>query len=138
MNPSLTLFFDGRCPLCMAEINELKKLDRNGSLSFVDVNSDSLSKNHSYIDKESALSMLHGITGDGQMLFGLDVTVAAWAAVGKHRWLQILRWPIIRYVADAAYWLFARYRSQISSLVMGRRTVCSSDNCLPENNSDHS
>ncbi|MCG8414785.1 MAG: DUF393 domain-containing protein [Pseudomonadales bacterium] len=136
MKSSLTLYFDGDCPLCLMEIEALKKLSEDGRLSFVDVNSVDFAADHPHIDKAAALAKLHGMTNDGRMLYGLDVTVAAWSAVGKHRWLRILRWPILRYIADAVYWLFARYRAPIAWMLTGRKHgSCAAENCSPGDDS---
>lgn len=130
MKPSLTLYFDGGCPLCLMEIEELRKLSQDGRLAFVDANAEDFAASYPHIDRRAALAKLHGETDDGRMLYGLDVTVAAWSAVGKHRWLRILRWPVLRYMADAGYWLFARYRAPIAWMLTGREhSPCSAENC---------
>jgi predicted DCC family thiol-disulfide oxidoreductase YuxK len=46
--------------------------------------------------------------------------------VGKHRWLAILRWPVIRHIADLCYLFFARHRQKISGLLMRQHTQASS------------
>jgi predicted DCC family thiol-disulfide oxidoreductase YuxK len=114
----LTIFYDSQCPLCSAEINQLRSLDVNGKLLFEDLHAPDLMKRYPYIDMVHANRILHGQLEDGQMIYGLDVTCRAWAAVGKHRWLAVLRWPVIRWIADLFYLFFARYRNIISRLVV--------------------
>lgn len=36
-NSTLTLFYDGQCPLCIREMSQLKKLDKHGRLMFEDI-----------------------------------------------------------------------------------------------------
>ena len=114
----LTIFYDSYCPLCSAEINQLKTYDSNNQLSFADINAVDFIQRYPYIDKLEANKLLHGELSNGEMIYGLDVTCMAWTTVGKHRWLAILRWPGIRWVSDRAYLFFARHRNTISSLVM--------------------
>ena len=114
----LTIFYDSYCPLCSAEINQLKTYDSNNQLSFADINAVDFVQRYPYIDKVEANKLLHGELSNGEMIYGLDVTCMAWTTVGKHRWLAILRWPGIRWISDRAYLFFARHRNTISSLLM--------------------
>lgn len=114
----LTIFYDSFCPLCSAEINQLKTYDSNNQLSFADINAVDFVQRYPYIDKVEANKLLHGELSNGEMIYGLDVTCMAWTTVGKHRWLAILRWPGIRWISDRAYLFFARHRNTISSLLM--------------------
>ena len=36
----LTIFYDGGCPLCAAEMNHLRKLDSNDSIAYEDIYAD--------------------------------------------------------------------------------------------------
>ena len=117
---SLTLFYDGRCPLCVAEMRRLAELDTGARLAFEDINDADFSVRHPHIDIVAANQVLHGQTNTGEMLYGLDVSCQAWKAVGRHRWMAILRWPLIRGLADAGYRLFARHRYRISRYLTGR------------------
>jgi len=125
----LTIFYDSYCPLCSAEINQLKAYDSNNQLSFEDIHAPDFVKRYPYVDQVKANRILHGQLSDGQMIYGLDVTCMAWKAVGKHRWLSILRWPVIRWFSDLAYLFFARHRNTISSLVTGKNKDLSCQSC---------
>lgn len=125
----LTIFYDSYCPLCSAEINQLKAYDSNNQLSFEDIHAPDFLKRYPYVDQVKANRILHGQLSDGQMIYGLDVTCMAWTTVGKHRWLAILRWPVIRWFSDLAYLFFARHRNTISSLVAGKNNGLSCQSC---------
>lgn len=116
----LTIFFDSHCPLCMAEMQQLMSLDTSKKIIFEDLHAANFIQRYPYIDPVKAYRKLHGQLDNGRILLGLDVTCLAWSLVGKHKWLAILRWPIIRYFADAAYYVFARYRNTIAALLMGK------------------
>ena len=125
----LTIFYDSYCPLCSAEINQLKAYDSNNQLSFEDIHAVDFVQRYPYIDKVEANKLLHGQLSNGDMIYGLDVTCMAWKTVGKHRWLSILRWPVIRWFSDRAYLFFARHRNTISSLVTGKNKDLNCQSC---------
>jgi len=123
----LTIYYDGDCPLCMKEMQLLKRHDNKKYIHFIDLHNDNFSIDYPHINLSEAIRVLHGQLNTGKMLLGLDVTCKAWSLVGKHKWLTILRWPLIRIVADIIYRVFARYRSKISYLLTGNK-ICNSCN----------
>lgn len=126
----LTIFYDGQCPLCLAEMRQLQASDHAGRLRFVNLSACDFSQRYPHIDPLKANRVLHGQLDSGELLTGLDVTHRAWSMVGRHRWIAILRWPLIRQLADRVYLLFARYRHTISYVVT-RKPRCAS--CTLEN-----
>lgn len=127
----LIVFYDGGCPLCVHEMRKLKKLDqkRQQQLQFEDIWAPDFSERFPHIDSEQANRILHGQTADGRMLYGLDVTHAAWSAVGRGWLTAPLRWPLVRWLADKGYLGFAKHRNRISKLITGneRCLQCSLD-----------
>ena len=117
----LTLFYDSRCPLCVAEMKQLRSLDMKKNLRFEDIYAADFADRFPHIDPAAADRVLHAEYGYGQLLLGLDVTHRAWAAVEKKRWIAVLRWPLIGRIADIAYLLFARNRYTLSYLLTGTR-----------------
>lgn len=130
----LKIFYDGLCPLCSLEINQLKTCDSNNQLSFEDIHAPDFVQRYPYIDQARANRILHGQVSDGGLIYGLDVTCMAWKTVGKHRWLSILRWPVIRWFADLAYMFFARHRSFISGLLSGDKKEPQCQSCNIKSN----
>jgi predicted DCC family thiol-disulfide oxidoreductase YuxK len=117
---ALTIFYDSHCPLCLAEIRQLQALDTAGRLRFVSLHADDFGQRYPHIDQARANRILHGQLESGEILLGLDVTYQAWSRVGKHQWLAVLRWPVIKWVADGVYLLFARHRHRIARLLTGK------------------
>ena len=64
----LTLFFDGRCPLCQAEIIFLSKRNQQNLLSFVDINSDQFEPDQLGVSCEQALAAMYGQFEDGTLM----------------------------------------------------------------------
>jgi len=123
---TLTLFYDSYCPLCATEMDQLRELDKQQRLRFEDIHAADFAERYPDIDPQAADRILHARYADGRMIYGLDVTHQAWKLVGKHRWIAILRWPVIRWFADIGYRFFARYRYGISFVLTGQRR-CSPD-----------
>lgn len=117
---SLTIFYDSQCPLCLMEMRELKRYDSTGQIIFEDLHHPLFTQNYPHIDTAKAGRILHGQLENGQMLYGLDVTCKAWSLAGKHRWLKLLRLPVIKTISDIFYKFFARYRYRISYVLTGK------------------
>lgn len=79
----LTIFYDGGCPLCAAEIDHLKKLNSELNLAFENIYATDFTQRFPHIDKQAADLVLHGQLQSGEMIYGLEVTYQAWAMVGK-------------------------------------------------------
>jgi len=123
----LTIFYDGGCPLCVREMRHLKRLDKHQKMAFEDINAGDFNQRYPQVSFTRANQILHGMNADGEMLYGLDVTHAAWSLVGRGWLTAPLRWPLIRGLADKGYLFFARNRNSISKLLTGksRCDVCS-------------
>lgn len=117
----LIVFYDSQCPLCRAELDHLKKFDRDRLISLEDLHAPNFADRFPFIDVVKANRVLHGQLANGEMIYGLDVTVKAWGLVNKYRWLKVLRWPLMRTVSDLFYKIFARYRNQISALLLQQK-----------------
>ena len=116
-----TIFFDGRCPLCVNEMQHLDKLDRANKLHFFDIHNERLHELHPEIEFDKANRFLHGKLDSGQLLYGLDVTHRAWNMVGKGMWVAPLRWFWLKPIADKVYLGFAKHRFRISRLLTGQQ-----------------
>jgi len=115
----LIIFYDAGCPLCVSEMRHLMKLDTAGKISLENIHADDFTLRFPHIDQQRADQILHGQLASGEVIYALDVTYNAWALVGKRHWVAILRWPLIKQVADYSYLFFAKYRSTISKLLTG-------------------
>ena len=105
--PRGTLYYDGACPLCSAEMKRLQGL-QDGTLSLVDIHQASDAGRPA--PKTSLLEILHYVTAEGDVLVGIDANVAAWQHTRLGflwRWLQ---WPLIRPAAEKLYRVWARRR----------------------------
>ena len=64
MPAALTLLYDGGCPLCMREVNFLRRRDRKQQLAFVDINADDYkSLEHGGVTYREAMGRIHAPVG---------------------------------------------------------------------------
>ncbi len=124
----MIIFYDGFCPLCMAEMRQLKKRDKHNVLQLVDIQSPTFPQEYPYFDWNDLNARIHGLLPDGTLVTGLDVTYLAWKAVGMGWLYAPLRWPFIKPVADWFYTKFAKHRYTISYLLTGKKRSC--DRCV--------
>lgn len=104
------VFYDGACPLCLREINMLRRWDRNERIRFTDLaatdfSAESIGKSH-----DELMARIHGRLPDGTWIEGVEVFRRLYAAVGL-RWLvAATRLPVVSHVLNWGYRWFARNR----------------------------
>lgn len=141
MKDTLTIFYDGKCPLCNLEMHKLKQYDQEDLIVFVNLHIEGFKLLYPDINKEKAMKILHG-KYKGEILLALNVTHRAWSLIGKKALVAPLQWPIIKQVAHGFYLLLAKYRHPISNFLYHRFGVgsvsCIEGVCYGKpNNSDH-
>ena len=113
---TLTVFFDGGCPLCSREIAHYQKLNDSQpqrTCEFIDLTKGPL---HPELEKreitrETALSRMHVLRPDGEIVRNADAFCEIWAAMPYWRWLvPFTRLPGIMPVANALYDKFVQHR----------------------------
>ncbi len=115
MQNKLTFLYDGGCPLCRRETDFLKGRDKSGNIYFVDINSqDYDSKNYQNISFEMAMSNLHGILNNGNVIKGLDVLAYSYQLIGLG-WVYFpIKVPILSNFLRIIYKYWAKYRLKIT------------------------
>jgi predicted DCC family thiol-disulfide oxidoreductase YuxK len=108
----ITLLYDGLCPLCLREVNALRRRDGGrGLVLFVDVAEDSYSPaDHGGVSFEAAMGTIHGVLADGSVVSGVEVFRRVYEALGLGWVYAITRVPIVGRVADWIYGLWADRR----------------------------
>jgi len=74
---ALTLYFDGSCPLCVAEVRRLEAWDTAARLAFVDIALPGFDSSTLGVDLAALNRELHSKTQEGELLTGLDSMLAA-------------------------------------------------------------
>jgi predicted DCC family thiol-disulfide oxidoreductase YuxK len=113
----LTLFYDGACPLCQAEILFLSRRNQAGLLDFVDINSERFDATKIGISCDQALAAMYGQYDNGVLIQG----VAVFSEAYRRADLPFLAWVFSRKSLQAilqlAYRFFAKNRHAISRVL---------------------
>jgi len=75
----VVVWYDGACPLCRREIGLMRRLDRRGALTFVDVAGPDAAE-ACPLDPADMLSRFH-VREDGRLLSGAAAFAAMWRAI---------------------------------------------------------
>ena len=115
MQDKFIFLFDGGCPLCLRETRFLKKKDSLNKINFIDINNDSynpsLYKDISYVE---AMSNLHGILENGDIIKGLDVLAYSYELIGLG-WVYFpLKIVFLAPILRLFYKYWAKYRLKIT------------------------
>ena len=117
----LTVYYDGSCPLCRAEIAHYAKQDGAEAIAFVDASRDD-AKLGADLPQKTALGRFHVRTADGTLHSGAAGFVTIWKALPGWRflaWVADRRGVLL--VLEGGYRAFLPVRPFLSRLV-GRLT----------------
>ena len=116
MQNKFIFLFDGGCPLCLRETKFLKKKDVSNKINFVDIDSDNYNPElYQDISYAQAMSNLHGILENGDIIKGLDVLSYSYKLVGLGWVYYPLKIDFLAPVMRLFYQLWARYRLKITN-----------------------
>lgn len=131
---ALTLYYDGKCPFCAAEMARLAQWDRQHVLAFTDIAVPGFDPAHLQASMADLNAQLYGLTHDGRVLVGIDTMLAAYTLVGKGYLVWPLRVPGLRQLLAVLYRAFARHRYTMSRLLGYKSAVtCDANVCAPGN-----
>ena len=128
------VLFDGECPFCLREVRWLQQRNRHGHLAFEDVSSPAFDPARFGSTREELLRVIHGVFPDGRIVRKVEVFRHAYRAVGLGWLIAPTGWPLLRWVFEGFYFLFARYRVPLGRL-FGRS--CTSGACSSSHKAKH-
>ncbi len=109
------VWYDGACPLCLREIALMRRLDRRGAITFVDVAA--AADPSCPIDRAQLLARFHA-EENGVVHSGAAAFAAMWRAIPLLRPLGLAaRNPLVLRVLEAAYLRFLRLRPRLQRLL---------------------
>ncbi|HLO94654.1 MAG TPA: DUF393 domain-containing protein [Burkholderiaceae bacterium] len=109
----LTIYFDGSCQLCSAEIRNLQLRDIRGRLRFVDCSPADFVSPIPGADRAALMNVIHGVGAQGQVLRAVELFEAAYRTVGLPWVSRLLIHPLIRPLADRVYPWVVRNRHRL-------------------------
>jgi len=112
----LTLFYDGACPLCQAEILFLSGRNQAKLLDFIDINSVQFDPQKVGVSCEAALAAMYGQFASGKLIHGISVFPEAYRRAHLPRMAWFFSRKSLQPFLSLAYLLFAKNRHAISRL----------------------
>jgi len=111
-----TVYYDGSCPLCRAEIGYYRRTDRVDALCFVDV-SEPAAETPQGITRQRAMERFHVRASDGRVLSGAAAFVEVWTRFPAWRWaVRATSLPGALAALELGYRMFLPIRPIISRL----------------------
>jgi len=113
----LTVYYDGSCPLCSAEIAHYRKFETSGRISFKDIFKVDVAL-EAQVDQSTLMSRFHVRRADGTLVSGAAAFVSIWSLLPFWRWVAfVAALPGATSLLEALYRLFLPVRSAISRLI---------------------
>jgi predicted DCC family thiol-disulfide oxidoreductase YuxK len=110
------LLYDGECPICRREVEWLKRRDHRGRLVAEDISSPNFHAEAYGLCQTDVMAVMHGVLPDGRIVRRTVAIREAYRAVGLGWIVAPLSWPVIGWLADKAYGVFARNRVALGRL----------------------
>ncbi len=107
---AVTVYFDGACPLCRAEISHYQAQDRAAVMRFCDI-SRATGEIAPGLTATQAMARFHVRRGDGEIVSGAAAFVAIWRLLPRWRWAaRLASLPGAMGVLEFGYriWLWLR------------------------------
>ncbi|MEM8660514.1 MAG: DUF393 domain-containing protein [Pseudomonadota bacterium] len=112
----ITVYFDGSCPLCSAEISHYAAKDKEQRLCFLDVSQQGVNPGAD-LSSETAMQRFHVRLPDGTLKSGASGFVVLWEELPGWRWLaKIARLPSVTPLLELFYRCFLPVRPMLSRL----------------------
>ena len=117
---TMTVYFDGSCPLCRLEISHYKAQEGAESLRFVDV-TDPESDLGAGLAREKALARFHVRDEKGALISGAPAFAEIWRRLPGWRWAaRFARVPGVLNVLEVTYRAFLSVRPILVRLIARR------------------
>ncbi|MEP0751075.1 DUF393 domain-containing protein [Trichocoleus sp. Lan] len=108
----IELLYDGECPLCVREVNFLRRRDAGrGLVAFVDIAGDRYTPEaHGGVDFETAMGRIHAVLPDGTVVKNVEVFRRVYEILGMGWIYAATKLPIIGSIVDRLYEIWADWR----------------------------
>ena len=113
------VFFDGACPLCVREIDVLRRLDRHSRIRFSDIAAGDFDDGSIDVPWETLMARIHGRLPDGTVIEGVEVFRRMYAAAGFSPLVALSRLPGISHLLALGYAGFAKNRLRLTGRCEG-------------------
>jgi predicted DCC family thiol-disulfide oxidoreductase YuxK len=110
----LTVYFDGSCPLCRAEIGHYRKRRGAETIEFVDVSNEDVPLACG-LDRTAAMARFHVRESNGRLFSGAEAFTRIWARLPAWRWAsRLTALPGVTPALEIGYRAFLPIRPALS------------------------
>jgi predicted DCC family thiol-disulfide oxidoreductase YuxK len=108
----IKLLYDGECPLCLREVDFLRRRDRGrGRVAFVDIaQPDYNPAENGGVDFATAMGRIHAVRADGVVIKNVEVFRQVYQVLGLGWVYAATRWPVVGPLVDWIYAIWAERR----------------------------
>ena len=112
-----TVYYDGSCALCTAEIGLYSRQQGAGDVCFIDVSKEGVDPGAD-LDRGDAMKRFHVRAADGTLISGAKGFAHLWMQLPRWRWLaRIAQLPGIGWALERLYRAFLPIRPYLSRAV---------------------
>lgn len=121
---NVTVFYDGACPLCAAEIGYYRARRGSGTVNWVDGSACEAVEVVPGLTREGALQRFHVRTATGQVISGGRAVAVLWSSLPGLRWLgRVFRGGLPARLLDWLYDRFLPWRPRLQALARRRAAI---------------
>ncbi len=110
----IEVFYDGGCPLCLREVNMLRRWDKRQKIRFTDIDTSNFTGDQYGKTHAELMAQMHARLPDGTWLTGVEVFRRMYGLLGFGSLVGLSRWPVISQTLDFGYSVFARNRLRLT------------------------
>lgn len=129
------VFYDGDCPMCLREIEMIRRMDKRRSITLTDIAApdfDAAETGQSFEELMRAIHARFDATNEKpeQWITGVEVFREIYSRLGFATATNLSRLPVVRHMLYGGYRVFAYFRFKLAMRRM-RRNACADDVCRP-------
>jgi predicted DCC family thiol-disulfide oxidoreductase YuxK len=112
-NYPLTVFYDGACRLCIAQVKKFQRKDAGKRMIFVDVSGHDFDAKQFGLEGQPLRKYLHVKDAAGSVARGVDAFSWMWRACGQNVLGMFVGLPVVNQLAKVLYTLVSRFRYRL-------------------------
>ncbi|OGI67310.1 hypothetical protein A3A05_03340 [Candidatus Nomurabacteria bacterium RIFCSPLOWO2_01_FULL_41_12] len=116
----ITVFYDGTCRMCIAQISKFQKADSKKRLIFIDASKPNFNQEKAGLMGESIERYIYAKDPVGHLVRGIDAFIWMWTATDRKFLAWFINLPLIKQLGKLIYRLISRSRY----LFGGKKDIC--------------
>ena len=110
-NPALTIYFDGKCYLCSAEIEHYRKNPESQGFAFIDITHPAFDPKKEGLDPFAVHKVMHVRLQGGEIVTAVDAFLNIWKNMPTyHNLYRVASIKPLRPLLNLGYYSFAKIR----------------------------